>query len=140
VTNRKGRTRVAGRSPRVQTVGGHDLWDNYWIKRFRKAGRNKAFQDSQLELAVKNFMKPAIRNCEELGFSSERALALVFDRSVQYGPTGALRLIKRAGGADKDEHLRLRHLLQTWKGRRWHHRVQKIYMNPTLRDSTFAFE
>lgn len=137
-TNKKGRGRVNGRSPRVQPVGGHDLWDDYWASRFIRAGKDTDLQKSQLKHAINNYLKPAIKTCQDLNISSERGLAVVFDRSVQYGPAGAKRLIGRIRG-DMPEHIFLKHALDEWKGRRWHHRVEKIYKEKSLRDFSSVF-
>ncbi len=139
VTNRPGRARTHGRSPRVQPVGGRDIWSSWWVKKFKEAGKHPPFQQAQLELAISEYMNPAIKICQELGLQTQRSLAMVFDRSVHYGPRGAKSLIMRSADSDLDEHLRLRRLLKSWKGRRWYHRPLKIYMSQTLGDSICAF-
>lgn len=133
VTNRNGRTRKKGRSPRVQPVAGHDLWDDFWVNKFIKAGKELVFQRSQLKLANKNYMTPAIKLCIDLGLSSQRALAMVFDRCVQLGPAGARRAIMNVRG-EAPEHIFLKELVDLWKTQRWYKRPLKIYTTPLLKD------
>ena len=138
VTNRSGRERTNGRSPRVQPVGGHDLWSDYWVRRFIQAGRHTPFQEAQMEAAIELYMKPAIKTAEQFNISSERGLAMVFDRTVHYGPRGARELIQKVRG-DDPEHIFLKRLLTEWSNRRWSHRVKKIFYEPSLKDSSFSF-
>lgn len=138
VTTRTGSQVRDGRSPRVQKVGGYDLWEDHWVSKFQKAGRMPVFQEAQMELAISNYMRPAIRTCEELNISSERGLAMVFDRSVHFGPRGAKRLLSKVRG-DDPEHLFLRRLLKEWSSRRWYSRVTKIFYELSLEDCSFSF-
>ncbi len=135
VTNRKGRKRVNGRSPRVQPVGGADLWEPKWARRFRKAGQQKVFQRCQVELAVDDYMFPALESCEKLNLRSARSIVMVFDRGVQYGPRGAYKkLLKPNRDKDHTEHEFLRRFLHKYDDRRWGHRVKAIWRDPDLWD------
>lgn len=141
VTNRqRGKARLVGdglRNNRVQPVEGHDLWvGDHWPERFKRAGRHEPFQRAQLRYAVKMFMTPALALCDDLGLRSERALAIVFDRCVQYGPSGARnKLFTHAPRKEGEgEHAYLKRLEDRWEGQRWHHRVVKLWRDPTLWD------
>lgn len=136
VTNAGGHDRAQGRSPRVQPVGGYDLWQDYWVNKFYIAGKDKEFQECQLRLASNNYMDPAIKICKKLDLKSQRSIAIVFDRCVQYGPSGAEKLILSAQKEDP-EHIFLKNLVTKWKKYRWSHRTQKLFLNPYLKDYPF---
>jgi hypothetical protein len=87
-----------GRSPRTQPVGGHDLWEEPWISRFRQAGDIVAFQAAQNELASSTFLDPMLGFAGDLGLDTDRAVAMVVDRAVQMGPPGAEQWIAAAAG------------------------------------------
>jgi hypothetical protein len=141
VTNRKGKKRVNGRSPRVQPINRHDLWHDQWVLKFKQAGREPVFQRCQVELAVDNYMMPALKNCEKLGLKSARAIVIVFDRGVQYGPGGAYsKLLKptmesmRGRDDGHSEHAFLRTFMHKYEDKRWGHRVEKVWRNPSIGD------
>jgi hypothetical protein len=133
VTNAVGSTRDNGRSPRVQPVGGYDLWNDYWVNKFYLAGKDVEFQECQIRLACDNYMEPAVKICKDFNLKSQRSLAIVFDRCVQYGPAGARRLFESAYN-NEAEHIFLNNLVQKWKKYRWSHRTQKLFSSPFLRD------
>jgi hypothetical protein len=87
-----------GRSARVQPVAGADLWQEPWLSRFRTAGANPRFQAAQRELAARAYLDPMLRFAGWLGLSTERALTMVADRSIQMGLGGARRWIISAVG------------------------------------------
>jgi hypothetical protein len=87
-----------GRSARTQRVGGFDVWDAYWITRFRQAGQVTAFQAAQNELAASAFLDPMVGFAGDLGLDTDRALTMVVDRSVQMGVAGARHWIIAATG------------------------------------------
>jgi hypothetical protein len=141
VTRRPGNKRTNGRSSRVQPVGGFDLWQKPWTDRFKAAGREPVFQRCQVELAVDDYMIPALKNCEKLGLKSARAIVIVFDRGVQYGPGGAYsKLLKptmesmRGRGDGHSEHAFLREFMYRYEDKRWGHRVEKVWRNPAIWD------
>lgn len=82
-----------GRSARVQPVGGTDLWKEPWLSRFQRAGRHRPFQEVQEELAIARYLDPVLQFATWLGLDTERALAMVVDRSIQMGVEGAKRWI-----------------------------------------------
>jgi hypothetical protein len=99
-----------GRSARVQPVAGTDLWQEPWLSRFRTAGANPRFQAAQRELAARAYLDPMLRFAGWLGLSTERALTMAADRSVQMGPGGARRWIISAVGPLGAEAARLQAL------------------------------
>jgi hypothetical protein len=128
------------RSPRVWPVGGHDLWvGSYWGDRFKEAGHEKVFQRCQVEIAVDDYLIPGLRLCEKFDLCSERAIAMVFDRCVQYGPSGADKKLLRPAfdafrGRSGGEHAFLKFLEDRWEGKRWHHRTEKLWRHPDFWD------
>jgi hypothetical protein len=74
-----------GRSPRVQPVGGADLWQEPWLARFREAGCHKPFQAVQNRMAAEWFLDPILPFAHHMGLNTERALAIVMDRASQIG-------------------------------------------------------
>lgn len=95
-----------GRSARVQPVAGADLWQEPWLARFRAAGQNPRFQAAQRELAATGYLDPMLPFAGFLGLDSERALAILVDRSIQMGVHGAKRWIISAVGPLEAEAVR----------------------------------
>jgi hypothetical protein len=87
-----------GRSARVQPVDRADLWDTPWKERFEAAGDHIPFQSAQNELASSEYLDPILQFCEWLGLNTDRAVAMVYDRSVQMGVAGAKKWIIGAVG------------------------------------------
>lgn len=133
VTNLKQFTpRINGRKRRVQPVGGHDLWEDYWVERFRKAGRDSQFQEAQRRVAMREYMEPAIKNCKKFGLKSERSLAAMFDRCVHAGAGGARKIFRQAK-KNGNEFETLLNLYDQNKGARWaRRRLLKIINTPEL--------
>jgi len=57
--------------------------------RLRAAGAHPAFQAAQNEIAAQLFIAPMRAFAKAMGLDSQRALAMVADRTVQLGPQGA---------------------------------------------------
>ena len=87
-----------GRSARLQPVGGHDLWAEQWLSRFRAAADYPPFQAAQNELAVRTYLDRILRFAHDLGMDTERALAMIVDRAIQMGAAGAKRWLIGAVG------------------------------------------
>lgn len=134
VTNLPKGDAVNGRSRRVQPIGGHDLWENPWLDRFGAAGRDEEFQECQRKLAISNYMMPALATCKELGLKSERALAFAFDRSVQFGTSGAKNSFKMHFIKSPNEFKVMQSYVDKFKGERWQHRVDVINESTELSD------
>jgi len=125
------------RSPRVWPVASHDLWEgSYWPDRFKAAGKEEVFQRCQVEIAVDDYLVPGLSICEAYDLRSERAIAIAFDRCVQYGPSGARKKLfdKAPRKSGETEHAYLKRLEDKWEGRRWHHRVEKLWQYPDFWD------
>lgn len=82
-----------GRSARIQPVDGKDLWEEPWLTRFTQAGSIPLFQAAQNQYASEHYIDPILRFASWLGLNTDRALALVADRSVQMGVADAKRWI-----------------------------------------------
>ncbi|MBD1844531.1 hypothetical protein H6F89_14230 [Cyanobacteria bacterium FACHB-63] len=78
---------------RLQPVGGELLWREPWLTRFHQAGGLPAFQTAQNEAAIEHQFRPMLGIAYELGFRSDRALAMVYDRIVTRGLGGGLRWV-----------------------------------------------
>ncbi len=86
---------VTGRAS-LEGVDGVALWAEPWVSRFAAAGRWAAFQQVQARVAAESeYMAGAIEIARLLGVSSERAMTLYYNRTVQQGATGALGPAKR---------------------------------------------
>lgn len=144
VTNRPGKARTFSdfgedglRSPRVQPVGGEDLWDSaHWTASFKEAATVPEFHRAQLELAVEDYVKPALKLCEDFDLRSERAVAFAFDRCVQYGASGARKklfgLTPRQAG--EGEHAYLLRFMRKYEDKRWGHRLETLWRLPVFWD------
>jgi len=142
VTNRRGKkvkqkdekspTGFSRRSPRVQPIGGHDLWEKYWTEKFVAAGHIAEFQEAQKEMAIKLYFDSMIRKSAiPYDIHSEAGLAILFGRSVQLGPTGCKKLLDRYLKHKKhlSEYEMFKYLYRKVKDRRWSHRLQKLIYN-----------
>ncbi len=85
--------RTPPRGVRVRPLNGADLWEDPWVSRFRDAAEHKPFQSAQLLLAARLYLDPMVQFASWLGLNTDRALGMVFDRSVQMGRGGARRWI-----------------------------------------------
>lgn len=99
VTGRRGGSRVGGRSPRVQPVGGADLWDEPWVSRFRRAGEQEFFRQAQRQIAAERYLTPMLETAAAYGFDTQASLAVLFDIAIQFGVTGARTRVARALGS-----------------------------------------
>ncbi len=80
----------------LESVDGAVLWAEPWVSRFTAAGRWPAFQQVQArDAAQSGYMAGAIDIAKLLGVSTERAMVLLYNRTVQQGSAGALGPAKR---------------------------------------------
>jgi len=82
-----------------------DLNDPDLRARLERAGREPEFQQVQRDLARTGYYDPAARMAERHGLHSERALAMLFDSSVQNGTGGTDRFLRQAaegGGSERE--------------------------------------
>jgi peptidoglycan hydrolase-like protein with peptidoglycan-binding domain len=83
---------------RLQPVGGVPLSDATWVDRFRRAGTVPVFQAAQNEEAIEAQFRPMLDVAFGLGFCTDRALAMVYDRVVTRGLGTGLRWIVETAG------------------------------------------
>jgi hypothetical protein len=84
------------RSARMQPVGGQVLWKEPWVSRFRQAGRTQVFIQTQNRVAARgHHWLGAVQAARILGIATERSLALLYDTSVQQGPSFAQKHAQR---------------------------------------------
>lgn len=81
------------RGDNTMPVGGHDLWQSYWVEKFEASANSSYMVESQVELAIERYFKPAIEICQDHGWCDQVSLAVVFDMCVQFGP-GRVRMLK----------------------------------------------
>jgi hypothetical protein len=89
-------TTAATEEERLQPVGGAPLWEEPWLTRFREAGRVAEFQAAQNEVAIEGYFDPNLRFAAALGFDSDRALAMLYDRCIGLGNAGGRRWVAKA--------------------------------------------
>jgi hypothetical protein len=95
---------------RVAPVEEHLLWEEPWLTRFRAAGQVPYVQAAQNEVALVELFDPILALARDLGFVTDRALALLLDRVVHMGLGGGRRFILQAIGPIKTEAERARAL------------------------------
>lgn len=83
---------------RLAPVAGAVLWEQPWLERFERAGTVPQFQAAQREVADNYFLVPDLPIAGWLGFNTDRALAMVFDRAVHMGRAAGLRWIVNTVG------------------------------------------
>ena len=83
---------------RLQLVGDVPLWSDSWVEKFRRAGEVPAFQAAQNEEAIENIFYPMLPIAYDLGFVTDRSLAMVFDRVLTHGLGAGLRRVVAASG------------------------------------------
>ncbi len=77
----------AVRSKSLAPVDGEVLWGPKWVARFLAAASDPALVALQWTSAkYGSYMKTALEQAERAGLTSERSIALLFDRAVQQGP------------------------------------------------------
>ncbi len=121
----------AYRRARVEPVGGADLWQEPWLSRFRRAGREPVFQEVQKRAALDLYFTPMLRRSAiPYGIESETGLTILLDRSIQLGPSGCAKLIRRCWkdreGRTEPELFALLYALALRGERIWAHRVRKL--------------
>lgn len=91
-------TNAATREQRLQPVAGTPLWSQNWVEKFRRAGEVPAFQNAQNEEAIEGQFRPMLAIAAGLSLSSDRGLAMMYDRVVTRGLGGGLRWVVQAAG------------------------------------------
>ena len=94
-------------------IQGAHLWQSPWKERFKAAGKDPVYQNVQRQVAREGeHFQGALKAAVALGVHTERALTLLYDRSVQQGPARALQLAKEAAATGLPARERLEHLAQ----------------------------
>jgi hypothetical protein len=84
------------RAGSLAPVNGAVLWAPVWVGKFIALGRHPPFQQVQVEIAATGaHMRAAIEVAKVLHITSEKGLALAFDRCVQQGEYGMPKLARR---------------------------------------------
>jgi hypothetical protein len=91
-------TNAATPEERLQPVGGDVVWSPKWIERFKLAGTIPTFQAAQNEEAIEGQFRPVLRIAAGLGLTSDRGLAMIYDRVVSRGLGGGARWVVQAVG------------------------------------------
>jgi hypothetical protein len=91
-------TSAATSAERLNPVGGKRLWEPEWVEKFKRAGALPAFQAAQNEEAIEGQFRPLLAVAMNLGATTDRTLAMVYDRVVTRGLGGGLRWVVRAAG------------------------------------------
>jgi LysM repeat protein len=127
-----------------------DLQNPTWVRsanlndpdikaRMKVAGGDAEFQGVQRDLAREGYFEPAARMLEQYGLNSERAHAMAFDTSVQYGVGGFGQKLAEAaagGGTEREVLSRLADKADTHAYD--HNRRHAILNDPALSDGPFG--
>lgn len=95
-------TTAASEAQRVEPVGGVPLWQEPWLTRFREAGKVPQFQAAQNEVAIEGYFDPNLAFAAALGFDTDRAMAMLYDRCVHMGNLAGRRFVVGAVTPLKD--------------------------------------
>ena len=92
---------------RLAAIGDGPLASPAWLDVFRTAGAITAFQAAQNEVAIEHDFDPNLGFAVALDLMTDRALAIIFDRTIHMGLAGARRWILSAvspivGDADRN--------------------------------------
>jgi hypothetical protein len=96
----------ASAGSRLEPVGGENLSAASWMDRFRQAGAYTPFQAAQNEQAIEGQFRPMLHLAAELGLTSDRGLAMAFDRVVTCGLGAGMRWVIAAAGPLRTEQQR----------------------------------
>ena len=105
-------TTAATAEQRLQPVAGQLLWDSDWVETFRRAGEQQSCQYAQNEETIEGQFRPMLDVAYSLGMTTDRALAMVYDRVVTRGLAGGLSWVVHVAGAFRTETQR-QHALAT---------------------------
>ncbi len=89
-------TNASSPEARLAQVGSARLWAPDWMQKFRTAGSTAAFQAAQNEIAIEHYFDRNLGFASALGLMTDRALAMVFDRTIHMGVGGARKWILQA--------------------------------------------
>ena len=96
-------TTAGDEESRVQAVGGANLWEPAWTARFRAAGAVPHVRAAQNEIAIHDFLDPAVRLARWLGLNTARGIAMLVDRFIHMGAGGGLRWVMQTVGPVRNQ-------------------------------------
>lgn len=104
-------TRVGSLEP----LNGAVLWAEPWVARFKAAGRDPVFQKVQDRLAMHGeYIAAAIVTAKILGVSTERAISIAYDTSVQQGSETAKIIARKVQTQLQGQTLPAKHVLERY--------------------------
>jgi hypothetical protein len=80
----------------MQPVGGQPLSSAEWQRRFAQAAALPTYHAAQNEVAIEGLVDPNLGFAAALGFTTDRALAMLVDRCVDAGNGGGRSFVVRA--------------------------------------------
>lgn len=131
----------------LDPVDGALLWHEPWLSRFAAAAADPELRKAQ-DYALKygSYMTRAIKLAVRADMTSERSLALIFDRSVQQGSgraSGVIDQIADWNASERQKQKRFRDLIVPMAGK-WQEsagqRADAILYSPDLSDEDVIFD
>jgi hypothetical protein len=122
------------------------LWEPPWVQRFDAAGRLDVFQKVQDEIAISDYLEPALRICKQRNVQTAKGVAVAFDRCVNQGVVGTEKLFKKFLGdrplASAEEEMSfLGQVRDNWAvGHFIHERLKAILLSAELGDTVYDVE
>lgn len=116
------------------------LWEKPWVDRFEKAGKIEVFQRAQDEVAISDFLEPALSICKDFNIQTAKGVVITFDRCVNQGVGGCRKLYTNLFGNVKfiDAENELKSLVKIrdhWSSKHFIHiRINKILIENKLED------
>jgi hypothetical protein len=120
---------------RCEPVNGAVLWEQPWLNRWLKSATIPMFQQAQVDIAIALIFNPAISKvAKPLGIKSQKGIAIVVDRAIQFGVTGCKNFLtpyftKLAG---KSEQAIFEYIYAKNKTAGWSHRLEKLLASDAL--------
>lgn len=84
----------------VLPVAGHDLWRGPWPERWERAADLPGYQRAHRDVIRDGYLTPAWALAQELGWTTQADLAVLFDLMIQMGPGWVRRHARRVSGED----------------------------------------
>lgn len=98
ITTTTSRGRRTGKfSVRTRKVDGAFLWEEPWIRRFKKAADYEVFRRAQRAWVADQYLDRILPMADEYNMDSEGAIAVLFDIAVQFGVAGLRKRVRLSG-------------------------------------------
>lgn len=115
----------------MEPLEGAQLWQEPWVSRFARAGRQPVFQAVQDRMATEGpFIKAAFKGANALGFVTERSLAVVLDAAVTQGPEFAVKVAREVRRTLVGQTLPMRDVLHEYLRRSVDHFIARARPAP----------